>query len=230
MRLRGDAFSGGRHAVAERGAMHRLWKDGMKTAQLLDLGAEVARSHWWLYRQEEEDEAPGALPPGGVQGTYLEGLCCGFIWPKMVRGERTNNLKYCYACNKHDNVKRWLCPGCRDTRPISGPDVAHCMPGYCPALARRFDGTWHTAELKRPQWFKEWAEDARHANFKQWNTGRRVEQLHRWYPGFLAGHHTHQLSEAQREARSAVDPWRARATTLTDDSSLSNRVRLARGA
>ena len=65
----------------------------------VDYGAEVARSHWWLYRQEGEDEAPGALPPGGVQGTYLEGLRCGFIWPKMVRGERTNNLKYCYACN-----------------------------------------------------------------------------------------------------------------------------------
>ena len=72
-RLRGDAFSGGTVAVQHRRAMHRLWQDAMRTAQLLSLGEEVAWSHWWRYIADEE--TPGALPPGGVQGTAPEGLC-----------------------------------------------------------------------------------------------------------------------------------------------------------
>ena len=83
-RLRGHAFSGSTVAVQHRRAMHRLWQDAMRTAQLLDLGEEVAEGHWWRYIADEE--TPGALPPGGVQDTALEGRCCGFIWPKMVHG------------------------------------------------------------------------------------------------------------------------------------------------
>ena len=223
-RLRGDAFSGGTVAVQHRRAKHMLWKDAMRTAQLLNLGEEVAWCHWWRYIADEEP--PGALPFGGVEGTALEGLCCGFIWPKMVHGYGTSNLKYCYSCLKYDGVKRWLCPGCRDNRPrTDNMLVAHCMPGYCPALQRRFDEHWHTAELNRPPWFKEWAEDPRFADFEQWPTSWRSQQLERWYPGFLSGYHTRQLSAAQLAAHAAVDPWRARVTTLPDDMSFDARVR-----
>ncbi len=104
------------------------------------------------------------------------------------------------------------------------------MPGYCPALARRFDATWHAAVLNRPLWFKRWAADARFANFEQWTTAGRASQLDRWYPAFLAGYHTRQLSAAQLGSRAAVDPCRARATTLPDDISFAARVREGRPA
>ena len=45
-RLRRDAFSGGTVAVQPRRAKHMLWKDAMRTAQLLNLGEEVAWVQW----------------------------------------------------------------------------------------------------------------------------------------------------------------------------------------
>ena len=148
-----------------------------------------------------------------------------------MHGRPTSDLKYCHSCLKLDKVRRWLCPGCRDDRPVADNEfVAQCMPGYCPALQRLCDPLWHTAEHNRPQWFKEWTEDPRFANFEQWPVWKRAEQLEYWHPGFLGGHHTRQLSEAQWAAHSAVDPWRARVTTLPDDVSFHTRVREARRA
>ena len=149
----------------------------------------------------------------------------------MVHGKRFNDMKYCYSCLKYDGVKRWLCHGCRDDRRREDPLAAHCMPGYCPAMAQKFDPTWHgAAELKRPQWFKEWAEDDRFTNFAQWTSWDRQRQLDRWYRGFLGGRLTQDLADAQRASHSAVDPWRAQRTTLPDDNSFYTTVREGRAS
>ena len=227
-RLRGDSFTGGTIAVQQRRAKHKLWKDAMKTAQLLNLSREVARCHGWLYCRDEVG-APGALPPGGVEGTYLDGRCCGFIWPKMVHGKRTADLKYCSSCFKYDGVKRWLCIGCRDNRDRSTPDVAHCMPGYCPAFARQFDANWHTAELNRPQWFQQWAGPGmRGEDFEHWTTPERETQLNYWYRDFFKCRLTQALSDAEQISNSALDPFRNRNTHLPDATSFSNRIHQVR--
>ena len=182
----------------------------------------------WHYRGDEQPENPGALPPGGVEGTDLEGLCCGFIWRKVVHGAKTSDLKYCFSCLKYDHVKRWLCYACRDHRWRSDPHEAHCLPGYCPALSRRFDSNWHAADLRRPQWFQEWADW--YADFEQWTSLERQQQLNRWYYGFFSGRLTDELAAAQRASHSAADPWRKRETTLSDDNRfLPRRVRSGPG-
>ena len=225
-RLRGDAFSGGMAAVQHRRHMHMVWKDGMRAATWLGLGPQIAESHSWLYVPDQA--YPGALPPEGVRGTTLEGRCCGFIWPKMVHGAPSDDLKYCALCYALDRVRRPLCPGCRDNRRRANPDEALCAPGFCPAHERRYNADWHAAEHNRPWWFAQWA--YRHPNFEQWPVPWRIAVLEEWHPGFIRGRQTQQLEAAQRVSRAGVDPTRRSPTILPDDTSISSRVMRERPA
>ena len=78
------------------------------------------------------------------------------------------------------------------------------MPGFCPAMARKFDPTWFGAELKRPQWFKDWSDW--YTGFESWSISQRSIQLEKWHPDFLDGWHTHELSKAYQKAGHATSP------------------------
>ena len=190
----------------------------MTTAQLFGLVQLVAKNHKWVYLRED---VPGALPPKG-----LGWKCCGFIWPNLVHGVQSYDLKYCHACYKLHGVTRWLCRFCRDDRERSDPYEAECMAGYCPAKAREHNANWHAAGSP-PWWFRQWK--AHHPDFAQWDSESRQALLDNWYPGFLEGRLTRELSLAQWFANSSVDPSRSRRPTLPDDSSFYTRVRTLLG-
>ena len=140
-----------------------------------------------------------------------------------MHGIYDEDMKYCHACLVLNDVKRWLCPGCRDNRAMSGPYSAMCYPGYCPAVEVSNNRTWHTAERNRPPWFTRWADEN---DFNEtWTISKRTVVLERWCEGFMDGDVTERLSDAQKEAKTGLNVMRNQPTTLPDDNSFFSLMR-----